>query len=104
MVLMMYGSDDGAPVLRIWRYTDAPADLRRQVPNLGTHAWIAHIPAEVMQEPLLSVLQLNSDPSQPIQTLTLADGDFLCVGLMPSPAKKAQAAAVTFAKTSKRPE
>lgn len=97
---MKLGSDNGTPVLRIWKYVDAPADVRRQVPYLGTDAWIAHVPAELMQECLLDLLQFNSDAAEPIQTVKLPDGNFLCIGLVSMSAKDAEIALAAPSKTS----
>lgn len=100
---MTLGSGNGTPVLRIWKYADAPADLRRQVPQLGTDAWVALVPADLMNESLLDLLQFNSNPAQPIQTLKLPDGDFLCIGLTAPAAKDAEIVLTTPAKTSTNP-
>jgi len=97
---MSLGSDNGTPVLRIWKYADAPAELRRYLPHLGTHAWIAHVPAELMEQALLDLLRFKSDPAEPVQSVRLPDGNFVCVGLMPIAVNDANPAVAAAAKPS----
>ena len=100
---MSLGSDNGTPVLRIWKYADAPAELRWHLPHLGTNAWIAHVPAQLMEEALLDLLQFNSDPGEPIQSVRLPDGNFVCVGLMPIAVNDANPTLAPAAKPSTNP-
>jgi hypothetical protein len=73
------------PVLEIWPYADAPAELRELLPDMSGNpraadVWIAHVPADLADAPLLNLLQSN-ERAPALATVSLPDGARLILGI-----------------------
>ncbi len=69
-------------VLRLWAISEAPPEFQQA---LGTQAtdldcWVAHVPPELVNEPLIALLSIGSSPSRPPKTILLKDGSTLFSG------------------------
>jgi hypothetical protein len=79
--LVLDSSEDDA-VLRIWALSEAPHELQQalEVEAMDADRWVAHIPPQLLDEPLIALLSMNSSPSHPLRTIRLKDGSALLSG------------------------
>ena len=78
---MLDSSEDDA-VLRMWALSEAPREIRQALDTTDPDSWVAHVPRELMDEPLVALLSMKSSPSRPLTTILLPDGSTLLSGAL----------------------
>ncbi len=76
-------SDETQSVLRLWTYSQAPLEFRQALDGIDAQSWVAHVPPDLIGEPVLSLLEMNSTSSKLTRVL-LADGSALFAGPFPT--------------------
>lgn len=71
---------EAEPVLRLWRFTDAPLDLRRLAPACYPGGWIALIVPPSDQELLDLLLKGASAPGDPVLAVRVEAFGTIVVG------------------------
>ena len=73
-------------VLRLWTVSEAPLDVQQALPGVDPGNWVAQVPPELMDDPLVALLIVNASATQPLERVLLPDGGALLSGpLQPAP-------------------
>ena len=74
----MSGAGKESAVLQLWELSEAPAEFQQAFAarDLPPNSWIAHIPVELQNEPLIDLLYMHFPFSEPYTAL-LSDGSKL---------------------------
>lgn len=73
-------------VLRLWTLSELPPEFQQAIAGEGLDAtaWVAHIPRELIDEPLVALLALSGMKTGPVKTILLSDGSRLLSGALES--------------------
>lgn len=68
-------------IVRMWALADAPPQFLQVLAlDPASPHWVAHVPAALVDEPLVALLIANDSPSHPVAKILLDDGSRLLVG------------------------
>lgn len=78
-------------VLRLWTVSDAPPNVQQALGEIDSNSWVAQVPPELLDEPLVALLVMNASKSGALRKVLLPNGTVLFAGpIEPSPSDHAR--------------
>jgi len=67
-------------VLRLWMLSEAPPDVRQVLSGEDPGSWVAEVPPELVDDPLVALLTVNGSAPKPASKTLLPNGGLLLSG------------------------